>query len=143
MQFMRKIVSLQVWSDESLEKTQGYSAKYFHYSFMSTIWQILQKSQWTEESSTCSQPLGCLQMKKKQEMVFLLHKLTANIYIYIYVCVCVRVGRRVHSLTKILSWNVTKEGLFFNIIPLVVHTLFPTMLQCLDPIGKESYQQQI
>ena len=34
-------------------------------SCMFTMWQILQKSLRTEESSTCSLPLGCLQMKKK------------------------------------------------------------------------------
>ena len=37
------------------------------------------------------------------------------IYIYIYICVCTRVGRKVYRLTKILSWNVTKWALFFNI----------------------------
>ena len=43
------------------------------------------------------------------------------IYIYMYVCMCVcecesrreRIDRKVHGLTKILSRNLTKWGLFF------------------------------
>ena len=54
-----------------------------------------------------------------------------------------RVDWKVPRLTKILSKNVTKWGLFFNIIPLLVYTLFPLMLQFLDPIGQKSHQQQI
>ena len=61
------------------------------------------------------------------------------IYIYIYI----RVGWKVHWLTKILSWNVTKWGLFFNIVFLVFHTLFTSVLQCLDPISQKSQQQYI
>ena len=53
-----------------------------------------------------------------------------------------RVSRKVHRLTKILSWNVTKQALVFNIVPLVVNTLLP-VLQCLDPINPKSHQQQI
>ena len=47
--------------------------------------------------------------------------LSLYIYIYIYTCVCVCVceyvrglAEKVHRLTYILSWNVTKRGLFFN-----------------------------
>ena len=54
-----------------------------------------------------------------------------------------RIGWKVHGLTKILSWNVTKRGLSFHIILQVVHTLLPSTLQCLDPIDQRSYQQQI
>ena len=36
-----------------------------------------------------------------------------------------------------------KWDLFFNIVSPTVHTLLPWMLQCLDPIHKKSYQQQI
>ena len=48
-----------------------------------------------------------------------------------------RVSLKVLRLTKIFSWNVTKWGLFFNIVPLVVHTLLSSVLQCLDPIGQK------
>ena len=40
-------------------------------------------------------------------------------------------------------WNVTKWGLFFNIVSLVVHTLLPSALPYLDPTVGNSYQQQI
>ena len=43
----------------------------------------------------------------------------------------------VGRLFKILSWNVTKLGLFFNIVPFEVHTLLPPVLQYLDPIIKK------
>ena len=33
--------------------------------------------------------------------------------------------------------------LLFNIHPLVVHELFPSMWQCLDSLGRKSHQQQI
>ena len=49
-----------------------------------------------------------------------------------------RVGGKVHWLTKILSWNVTKRNLFFKIDLLAVCTLLQLVLQCLDPIGKKS-----
>ena len=48
-----------------------------------------------------------------------------------------RVGWKVHGLTMILSWIVTKWGLFFNIVPLVVHIFLTSMLQFLDPIHKK------
>ena len=60
-----------------------------------------------------------------------------NIYIYIY-----DVGWKVHRLTKILSWNVTSWGLFFNVIPLAIYIRLPSVLQCLDPIGWKSHQQK-
>ena len=56
------------------------------------------------------------------------------VYIYIYIYIYIhththtqptRVGWKVYRLTKILSWNVTKWGLFFNIVSFVVHTLVP------------------
>ena len=50
---------------------------------------------------------------------------------------------KVHWLTKMLSWNVTKWGLFFNFVSLMVHTLLPLVLQCCDHIGQESHQPQI
>ena len=85
------------------------------------------------------------------------------LYIYIYICIkCVsiwlvvpfffkqfisflymKVGWKVHRLTKILSKNVTKCGYFFNIVSFAFHTLLPLVLQCLDPIGPNSHQQQI
>ena len=37
---------------------------------------------------------------------------------------------KVHRLTTILSWNVTKWSLFFNTVPHEVHTLLPLVLQC-------------
>ena len=33
-----------------------------------------------------------------------------------------RFGWKVHRLTKIFLWKVTKEFLFFNVVPLVIHT---------------------
>ena len=48
-----------------------------------------------------------------------------------------RVGWKVHSLTKILTWKVTKWALFFNIEPFEVYMLLPLVLQCLDSIGKK------
>ena len=49
--------------------------------------------------------------------------------IYIYIYIYTRIRWKVHGLTKILSWNVTKWGLFFNIVPVGVHTLLPSALQ--------------
>ena len=46
-------------------------------------------------------------------------------------------SRKVHWLTMILSWNVTKCGLFFNIVLLAVYTLLSLVLQYLDPIDKK------
>ena len=54
----------------------------------------------------------------------------------------IEVSWKVHRLTKIVSWKVTKWGLFFNIVHLAVHTL-PSVLQCLDPNDQKSHQQQI
>ena len=49
-----------------------------------------------------------------------------------------KVSWKAHRLTKIASWNVTRWGLFFNIVSLMVHTLFTSVLPCLVPIGKKS-----
>lgn len=47
-------------------------------------------------------------------------------------------GSTVHRLINIQSWNVTKCGIFFSIIPpLAVHALLPSVLQYLDPIAEE------
>ena len=46
----------------------------------------------------------------------------------------INVSWKVEWLTKIISWNVTKWDLFFN---LVLYTLFPSVLQCLDPIDQK------
>ena len=54
--------------------------------------------------------------------------------------VCMRVSWKVHRLTKIPSWNVTKWGLFFNIVTFTVHSLLQLVLQCLDPIGNKIHQ---
>ena len=59
---------------------------------------------------------------------------------------CTNLGWKIHRLTKIISWNVTKWSLFFNIVPpflLVVCALFPFVLQCLDPIGQKNHLQLI
>ena len=48
---------------------------------------------------------------------------------YKYMKVCSKVLR----LTKILSQNVTRWGLLFNIVTQAVHILLPSMLLCLDP----------
>ena len=48
-----------------------------------------------------------------------------------------KIGGKVHRLTKTLSWNMTKWGLFFYIVFLAVHTVVPSVLLCLDPIGKK------
>ena len=38
-----------------------------------------------------------------------------------------------------MQWsNLTKCGLFFNIVSPAVHTLFPSVLQCLDSCGIEA-----
>ena len=72
-----------------------------------------------------------------------------NIYTHTYIHMC---GLKVYSLRctkvdwkvhRLLSLNVTKWGLFFNIIHLAVHTLLPSVLQCLHPIGPKSHLQQI
>ena len=47
------------------------------------------------------------------------------------------VGWKVHRLTKILFWNVTKWGLFFNIDPFVVHILLPPCFSAWIPLMKE------
>lgn len=47
--------------------------------------------------------------------------------------------RSAEKLTKILSWNVTKSGLFFNIVPFPVHIILLSMLHCLDSIGEEAF----
>ena len=50
---------------------------------------------------------------------------------------CTRFRWKVYRLTKILSGNVTRWGLFFNIVSFVTHKLLPSVLQCLYPIGKK------
>ena len=59
------------------------------------------------------------------------------VYIYIYIYIY---GYRLKSQTKIFSWNVIKWGLFFSIVPLVVHMLFRW---CRDHISKRSHQQRL
>ena len=49
-----------------------------------------------------------------------------------YNCVDTRFSWKINMLTKILSWNVTKGGLFFNTVSFAVHTLLPSVLQCLN-----------
>ena len=45
-----------------------------------------------------------------------------------------RISCKADRLTKIISWNIYKQVLFFNII---VCTFHPLVLQYLDPIGKK------
>ena len=61
------------------------------------------------------------------------------IYIYIYICVCVCVCRKVQRLTKIVSWNVTKWCLFFNIVPLwSTHLLYQFCRTWISLVKNES-----
>ena len=46
-----------------------------------------------------------------------------------------RVGWKVHRLTLMLWSNLTKCGLFFNIVSPAVHTFLPSVLQCLHSCG--------
>ena len=50
---------------------------------------------------------------------------------------CMSVGWKVHRLTKILLWNVSKWGLFSNIVSLTVHSLLLSVLLYLDSISKK------
>ena len=67
-----------------------------------------------------------------------------NIYIYIYIHIYIRVSWKVHWLTKMLSWNVTKQCSSFSIVTFVVHTHFfhVAVLQCLESIGQKCHLQQ-
>ena len=47
---------------------------------------------------------------------------TSYIYIYIYIYIYTMVAWKIQRLTNLLSWNLTKWGLFFNKVPWVVHT---------------------
>ena len=58
-------------------------------------------------------------------------------YIYIYIYIYMKVDWKVHKLSKILSLNVTKRGLFFNMVLFVVHMLLPMGLQFFDLNGKK------
>ena len=49
-----------------------------------------------------------------------------------------RVGWKVHRLTMIQWSNLTKCGLFFNIVSPAVHALLPSVLQRLDSRGIEA-----
>ena len=51
---------------------------------------------------------------------------------------CTRMGWKVHRLTMMQWSHLTKCGLFFNIVSLVIHTLLPLMLQQLDSCGIEA-----
>ena len=44
-------------------------------------------------------------------------------------------AEKVPRLTKILSWNMTKSGQFFNMAPFVVYTILRLVWQYLDPFG--------
>ena len=61
------------------------------------------------------------------------HTHTHTHSIHIYVCVCE--GCKVRRLTELLSWNVTKWGLFCNIVSLADQTLPSSMLPCLELIN--------
>ena len=50
----------------------------------------------------------------------------------------IRAGWKVHRLTMMQWLNLTKCGLFFNIVSPAVHTLPPPELQRLDSCGKEA-----
>ena len=54
-------------------------------------------------------------------------------------CIC----KKLMASFKINLWNRTKWGLFFNIVLFDVQRILISLLQCLDPIGQESNQQQI
>ena len=47
-----------------------------------------------------------------------------------------KVSWKVCNLNKTLSWNVTKRGLFFNIVPLVIHTFLSSLLQYFPLVKK-------
>ena len=53
------------------------------------------------------------------------------------------VGWKVHRLTKVIAWNVTRWGLFFKLVSLSVDTLLPSVLLCLDLFDKKNHQQKI
>ena len=61
----------------------------------------------------------------------------------IRICFLTRVSCKVHWLNEILSWNVAKHGLFLQHSSPCSHIPFLLLLQCLDPIGQNSHQQQI
>ena len=48
-----------------------------------------------------------------------------------------KAGLKVHRLTKMIPWNGTKWGVFFNIVPLATRTLLSSMLHCFDPISQK------
>ena len=53
------------------------------------------------------------------------------------------IGGKVHRLTKILLWSMTKRSLFFNSPLLAVHMLLSSVLWCLEPCSQKSHQQPI
>ena len=66
----------------------------------------------------------------------------------VYFCIQIFISSMMVSwkfqrLTKMHSLNVTKVSLFFNTVLLTVYTLLPLLLQCIDPIVKNSHPQQI
>ena len=68
----------------------------------------------------------CLPCPFLTKVTIIPQALPVYIYIYIYI------------------WgNVTKWGLFFSIVLLMVHTHLSSVLQCLDPIDEKSHQYQI
>ena len=54
-----------------------------------------------------------------------------------------KVPRQKKKKKEMLTWNVIKWGVFFQIVSFVVNTLLQSVLQCLDPIGQKINQQQI
>ena len=59
-----------------------------------------------------------------------------------YECFAVTQGsvKKFYKLTKLLSGNLTKWGLYFMMVFPMVHTLLSSMLQCFNPIGKKTHQ---
>ena len=50
------------------------------------------------------------------------NKKNDSVFHFLFVQYCTSISWKVHKLTKILLWNVTKWGLFFILVLLVVHT---------------------
>ena len=55
--------------------------------------------------------------------------------------VCTRVGWKVHRVSKILSWNITKWDLFFSISSLRVHTYFSYFFRALISLSKDVFNK--
>ena len=75
-------------------------------------------------------------MRKRPSSHTHTHTIHTYIHTYIYI-VYMRVSGKVHRLTKIISWKVTKWGLFLDIFLIAFYTLLPLVLQCLNLIDQK------